>query len=192
MRISRPRVDNRYGMVRFIGTDDIRIDLKQLVRCPVPVLGKAQLYMLCRGALYSQVCVAVDQVFFAQVVAAYKTGVSIDDQQLAVVAEIDLEAIAAPLGRFETRDFYTLTAHDLEVGIRHLDAAYFIVQEADPYAVARPVYQRIAHAPADRIVTNNIELDQHIRCRIINSADHVFIGFATIDQKFDVICTQKG
>ena len=71
--------------------------------------------MLDRGSVDLQVRVTVTQVFFAEVVTADKTGATIDNQQFAVVAEIDLEAVAASFRGLATGYFNAFVVHDINI-----------------------------------------------------------------------------
>ena len=58
--------------------------------------------MLRCGTFYLYMRVPVFQVFITQVITTDKTGLTIDDQQFAMVAKIDLKTVTSSFCGFKT------------------------------------------------------------------------------------------
>ncbi|MCB1753381.1 MAG: hypothetical protein KDI74_16820 [Gammaproteobacteria bacterium] len=55
-----------------------------------------------------------------------ETGMSVDNEQLAMIAEVDLETVASPFGRLEAGNPDPRLLHQIQTGVRQLQAADFV------------------------------------------------------------------
>ena len=85
---------------------------------------------------------------------------AIDDHDLAMIAEIELEAIAPTPSGIEGSDFHASGGQlPVEICTRKSTAAYLVIQQKDCNACSRLVSQQAADAPAKIVVADNIELE---------------------------------
>ena len=162
---------------------------KHLVCRPVPVLDERDLGTERPGSGHAQVCIAPapdprvpTEIFVADVVAADPGGVAVHDDGLAVVAEIELKAIARPLAAVERQDIDVVVAQFRHVGGRQAEAADLVIQEIDVDAPVNGRDQSPFEGVADVVVIDDVELHQHVvLCRVDAGEYAVERGFA-IDQ----------
>jgi len=83
------------------------------------------------------------QVFVADVVAADPADHAIDDDHLAMVAEIELKAVAGTLRRLERTDLDPGGAQCLDVGRGQTLAAHLVVEHVDAHARPGALDQRL-------------------------------------------------
>ena len=111
-------------------------ELGRLVVGPVPILEEGKLDRQDGRPRDLDVGVApvpelgvLSHVLVADIVTADPRGVPIDDDDLAVVAEVDLEAIAGPLAGMEIEDVNSGVAELFDVACWQFVAADLVVQE---------------------------------------------------------------
>ena len=128
------------------------------------------------------------QVFVADIVATDPGGLSVHHHILAMVAKIELEAIAPALGGAERGDVHAghlqLAA---EAGLAEFVAADLVVQQEYLEPGARLVRQYPAQPPAEVIVADNVELEQDVVFRAGEAGQDAVEGLPAVDQQFHAI-----
>ena len=117
---------------------------------------------------------------------------AIRDDEFAMVAEIELEAIAPAARGLEALDPDAAVAQDAEPFRRELVAAHFIVEEIDFHPGARAADEVLLELHAERVVVDDEELDEEVFARGIDGGEDGIEGGVAIDEQFDVIAAGRG
>ena len=112
---------------------------------------------------------AADEVFIGQVAPARPHHLTIGDQQLAVVAQVDAPAPRPPQRRHEQARAHARVLQHGVVAVRAFQAADAVDQQANPHAGARAVGQRGGHGGAHFVIAQHVGAKVQ---RVARRADH--------------------
>src|SRR4051812_36522826 len=101
------------------------------------------------------------EVFIADIVSAYKSGDPIHDDNLTVVAEVELKAVGSAFARIEWANIHPRRTKFIQIAGRQSVAADFIVKHE---AVnAHPCFgnQRLLEPPAKANVMDDVKLHEY-------------------------------
>lgn len=132
------------------------------------------------------------EVFVADVVASDEGGATVCDDDLAVIAEVELEAVGVAFAGVEGTDVDPGVAEGLEVGGGEAVAADLVEEDvaADPGAGA--FCEGGGEALAEGVVVDDVELDEDVVAGGGDvREDGVESGFA-VDEEFGVIAAGGG
>ncbi|MCY1515763.1 hypothetical protein D9M68_503640 [compost metagenome] len=130
------------------------------------------------------------QVLHADIVAADKRLAPVHDDQLAVVAEVELEAVDEAAMRGKRPRIDARIEQRAHVAARQRMAADAVEQEVDLDAGLRALAQQRLQAPAQRIVVHDEELhDQHLPGLADRGKDGIE-GLGAVDQQAHVVIGQ--
>ncbi len=128
------------------------------------------------------------QVLIANIVATDPGHMPVDNDDLAVIAEVELEAVAAPLSGIESGNLHASLAQlATQPRAVKIAAAYFIVEQVYADTGARLVRQDPADAPAQVVVANNVRLKQDVVLGGFQAAENTVEGLLAINQQLDSI-----
>ena len=112
---------------------------------------------------------AADEVFIGQVAPARPHHLTIGDQQLAVVAQVDAPAPRPPQRRHEQARAHARVLQHGVVAVRAFQAADAVDQQAHPHAGARAVGQGGGHGGAHFVIAQHVGAKVQ---RVARRADH--------------------
>src|SRR5690606_6002868 len=111
------------------------------------------------------------EVFITDIDAADDREAAIHHRDLAMIAEVDLEAVAPALGGVERADIDAGFGQGADIGARQLEAADLVVEEVDLDAGARLGLQSLAQALADTVVAHDVVLEQDVFLRLFDRVE---------------------
>ena len=132
------------------------------------------------------------QVLVAHVVAADPGDLSVDHHVLAVVAEVELEAVVSPLGGVELRllDAGRLELGEIALGKAH--AAHLVVQHEHLDAPIGAVDQRGFEPASETVVVDDVELDEGVVLGLGEPLEDAGERGLTVHQQRRIIAAQEG
>src|SRR5678816_1519795 len=102
------------------------------------------------------------EVFVPNVMPADKRGVAIDDDDLAVIPEIELKPVRVTFSRVEWAHVYAGGTKLIHVGRRQIVTADFVVEHVAADACLRLCDERIFQTATQAVVVDDVELDEHV------------------------------
>ena len=162
---------------------------------PAPVRGEGEHRAHYRRPLHPGMGVAPvahspfpAQVLVAHVVAAYPGVFAVHDHVLAMVAEIELEAIAPPLRGVEGGNLDPGHLQlSVQAGLGKLATAYLVVQQEYLHPGPGPVRQHPAEALAQLVVADDIELEQDVVTGRFQARHNAVEGLLAVDQQLHLV-----
>ena len=115
--------------------------------------------------------------------AADPRDLAVDHYDLAVIPEVELEAVAAALLRVELVDLGPRGAEFVHVGTREVVAADLVVQEAHPDPGLGPLDEVGLELPADPVVVDDVELDQDVLPGGVDALEDALEGGVPVHQE---------
>src|SRR5690606_31319732 len=156
---------------------------------PVPILEKSQLQGVHRGPAQVQAGIAPRrqhrvfvEVFIANITAAEHAGRAVDDNDLAVVAKIQLQPVARAFGGVERADVDTAGNQGFDVAAPQLEAADLVIQKQHGDAFAHFRDQFIVQLGADIVIANDVVLEQYVVARVVDCLEQRRKNLFAIDQ----------
>jgi hypothetical protein len=104
----------------------------------------------------------LSQILVADIVTADPGFLSVDHDDLAMVAKIDLETIGAPLGGVELVGLDAIGRHVRQIGVGQVVAADLVVKHANLHPLPGLGRQSIFELTAQSVGTQDVKLDQNI------------------------------
>jgi len=115
----------------------------------------------------------VAKVFVARVQAPDEAAYAVHDHHLAVVAEVELEAIS-PAARGEAVDLDAAVAQGVHIRVGQCVASYAVVEQAHLHACRGALQQRIAQASPQGVVVDDEKLHEHVTLGSRDGGEHRF------------------
>ena len=176
----------------------IRQDQRRQFPCgPEPVLGKRLLQASHHWACDLHMGIApwrqrrfFTQVFIAYVMPADKTGDAVHHDDLAMVTEVDLEAIEPATAGGECLDLHACVTQRLHITMGQGVAADAVVQDVNGHALSGFFLQQGLQLAAQFIIVNDEKLEQHGGLCVTNSLEDRAEGGIAIDQQAHFIVGQ--
>ncbi len=186
----RVRGEDEDGAVARRVAAEAPLEVDAALRRPAPVRGKGELGAHDSGPREAQVRVAPGaaaaeaQVFIAHVVAADPGADTVDDHDLAVVAEVELEAVAAALGGIEGRQAHP-GALQAAVEGRAVEArgADLVVEQVDVHTGRGLAGEDIADPRAEAVIADDVELEQDVALGALQAGHDAAEGGVAVDQQ---------
>ncbi|MNG15575.1 hypothetical protein D3C84_994160 [compost metagenome] len=115
---------------------------------------------------------------------------AVDDHDLAVVAEVDLEAVEPATASCKRFDLYPGIAQRLHVTVGQGVAANSIVKQIDLHTFSGFFQQQAVQTLAEVIVVNDEKLDQHCLPGVADRLKDGIEGGLAVDQQAHLIVGQ--
>ena len=131
------------------------------------------------------------EIFDADIVATDESTLAVDNDNLPVIAEIELEAIDEALICRERMHLDPALEQRRDVPLRQIEAADAVVQEADPHALRRLRQQQRLELFAERVVADDEKLNQHVMARVLDRIDDRCERGLAVDERAHMIAGQK-
>ena len=122
------------------------------------------------------------EVLVAHVDPADEGDLAIDDDGLAVVAELDLEAMALRAAA-EACDLAARFAKRREVAAREIRRSELVVEKPHRAAASPCRDQRVAQPPPDAVVAHDVELDEHVSLCLRDRREDRVEGRLAVDEE---------
>ena len=106
---------------------------------------------------------------------------------VAMVAKVELKAIAPSTRRLEPLDTHSAVAQDSQPTPRQTVAANLIVEKVYLHACPRPLHQPILKFFAQRVVTHDVKLHEEVVSRQVDRRKDGVKSRVTIHEQFNVI-----
>ena len=166
-------------------------------RGPVPILDPRDLHALHDRPLHLHVRVAprtdlrvLAEVFVADVVPADKRRAAIDNDDLAMVAKVKLEAIGVAFARIEGADVHARGAQFVLVSVGQTVAADFVVEQVTAYAGARLRDERVLEPAPEAVVVDDVKLHEHVIARLLDALEDRAKRRLSVDQQLGVVAAR--
>lgn len=130
------------------------------------------------------------EVLDADVVPADETALAIHHHDLAVVAEIHLEAVEHAAAGAEAMHLHAALAQPLDIAVRQRVAADGVIEEEHLDAVGRTFQQQLLEALAEGVVADDEELHQDHLAGGGNRLEHRLEAGLAVDQQAHPVVRQ--
>ncbi|MDJ0929717.1 hypothetical protein [Breoghania sp.] len=119
---------------------------------------------------------------------------SVCDDDLAVVAEVDPEGSEKREhrpGTIEAADVNPDPFQSVKVAVRQIGGSDVVIEKQHGDPGARLLDQQVGQLPANCVIADDVELQEHIVLRGANSGEDGIVGRAPVDQELHFVAAQK-
>ncbi len=128
----------------------------------------------------------VAEIFDTDVMSADEGTLAVDHDDLAVIAEIELETVDE-FARRECVDLDLALAQRIHIVARQVGRADAVIEEVDPDAGRRAGEQFVAQGTAERVVAHDEELDDDVVPRMVDRIEDRVEGRGAVDEQAQMI-----
>ena len=134
------------------------------------------------------------RIGIADIDAARKRRLAVDDQHLAVVAVVDLPVVALEPGGIdgvEGHQVHAGRAHALEEGLRHAEGAHAVIDDVDRHARLLLFDQHVGELQAQRILVEDIRFQVDAGLRVADGLEHGGHGLRAVKQQGHLVALDQ-
>src|SRR5690606_30320727 len=131
------------------------------------------------------------EVLVAHVEPAHVPAHAVDDDDLAVVAEVEAEPAAPRAPPAEPGDAHAGLVQLLEVPLREVVAADLVVEEVDADARAGLLDQPPLELPAQAVVADDVELGEDVALGRLDPREDGVEGGPAVDEEAEVVAARE-
>lgn len=161
---------------------------------PEPILEKDQLDGLHGGATEAEVGVAPGaealafaEVFVADIQSAHEGLAAVDDDDLAVVAEVQLQARPPVAVGAEGAGLDAGVLHLAQVGFGEFVGTELVEEEVDAHAFAGLLDEGVLESGADPVAFDDEEIDEDVAVGLLDGAEEGVEGGLAVDEDLDLV-----
>ncbi len=166
---------------------------------PEPVLEKDELDGLHGGTAEAEVGVtpsaeafASAEVFVADIQSAHEGFAAVDDDDLAVVAKVQLEARPPVAVGAEGAGLDAGLLHFAQVGLGEFVGTELVEEEVDAHAFPCPFDEGVLEAGADPVAFDDEEIDEDVAVGLRDGAEEGVEGGFAVDEDLDLVAVDLG
>ena len=131
------------------------------------------------------------QVFVTNIMTTDPGLMTVDDDALAMVTEVELEAIPSSLGRVELRVTHTRSFELIQVGVGEVHAADLVVEKEYVQAPLRAVNHGCLETPPETIVVYDVKLHEGVTLSQCESIDYAVECRLTVHEELDLVSSHE-